>query len=92
MYSTLITKSNQITLTKPAREHLGVKPGDRVFIDFAKNHLVIERRPNDEEFFKKLDSFKSKKTKQLINQYAGKTLNELRKLPEYQKPYEEEYA
>lgn len=56
MYTTTITKSGQITLTKAAREQLGVKAGDKVFVDFEKGKLVIKRPLSNIEFLKKLDA------------------------------------
>lgn len=60
MYTTTITKSGQITLTKAAREQLGVKPGDKVYVDFATNELKVKRIPTDEEFLAELDAIGGK--------------------------------
>ena len=56
MYTTTITKSGQITLTKAAREKLGVKTGDKVYVDFEKGELIIKKPLSNTEFLKKLDA------------------------------------
>jgi len=60
MYTTTITKSGQITLTKAAREQLGVKPGDKVYVDFATNELKVKRVPTNDEFLAELDAIGGK--------------------------------
>lgn len=77
MYTTTINQNGLILLNKAAREALGVKLGDRVTINFSKNGAVVERELSDEDFFKKLDAMKSAKTKQRIQEMAGRTADEM---------------
>lgn len=100
MYTTTITKSGQITLTKAARENLGVKNGDKVVIDFKKGKLVVEPRLSDDEFLKALDGMKSeeslKREKEIGKKYAGKSVREMiddfESSEKGKKYLEEEYA
>ena len=93
MYTTTITKSGQITLTKAAREKLGVKTGDKVYVDFETNELKIKRKLTNEEFLAKLDHIgKNTIPKELFNKYAGKSIRELQDLPEYQESFRRKYA
>lgn len=80
MYTATINQNGLILLNKAAREALGVKLGDRVTIDFSKQGAIVRRELGDEDFFKKLDSVKSDKTKRNIKKYAGKSADELFKL------------
>lgn len=99
-YTTTITQSGQITLTKAAREALGVKNGDRVVIDLKKGKLVVEPRMSDEEFFAKLDAIVSPESrareKEISKKYAGKSVREMledwEKSEEGQKFLKEEYG
>ena len=77
MYTTTINQNGMILLNKDARKALGLKLGDRVTINFDKNSARIARRMTDEDFFAKLDSMKSERTKQMIEKYAGKSDDEL---------------
>lgn len=100
MYTTTITKAGQITLTKAAREALGVKASDRVTVDIKKGRLVVEPRLSDEEFFAELDKMKSpeslKREKEIAEKYKGMSVSEMIEAwansPEGQKAIEEEYA
>ena len=100
MYTTTITKSGQITLTKAARENLGVKNGDKVVIDFKKGKLVVEPRLSDDEFLKALDGMKSKESlkreKEIGKKYADKSVREMiddfESSEKGKKYLEEEYA
>lgn len=77
MYTTTINQNGMILLNKSAREALGVKLGDKVTINFDKKSAKVERELSDEEFFAKLDAIKSPETKKKIEQYAGKSADEL---------------
>ena len=93
MYTTTITQSGQITLTKAARERLGVRPGDKVYVDFETSEIKVRRRPTDEEFLAELDSIgKNTIPKETLKKYAGKSVRELQDLPEYQASYRRKYA
>lgn len=99
-YTTTITQSGQITLTKAAREALGVKNGDRVVIDLKKGKLVVEPRMSDEEFMRRLDALKTPESRkreiEISRKYAGKSVREMledwEKSEEGQKFLKEEYA
>lgn len=78
MYTTKINQNGMILLNKDARKALGLKLGDKVFINFDKNSAKIARRVSDEEFFAKMDANNSEKTKAAIRRNAGKTLSEMR--------------
>ena len=92
MYATTITRSNQITITRPAREFLGVKPGEKLDVTFSKGALIVKRHLPDAEFFAQLDAVKSAKTKAAMKKHAGKSMAEIRKSDAYKKHYEEVYA
>ena len=77
MYTATINQNGLILLNKAAREALGVKLGDRVTINFSNRAAVIEKELSDEEFFAKLDNLKNPKTKQNIQNFAGKSADEL---------------
>lgn len=98
-YITTITKSGQITLSKNAREVLGVHPGERIQVKINKDGISIDRKLSDEEFIAKIDEINaqsSPETKQKIKEYAGKTVNELMDIyansPEGRAEFEEEYG
>ena len=91
-YTTTITKSNQITLTKPAREFLGVKPGEKlVFEPQSDGSLIVRRRLSTEEFFERIDSMKSEKTKRIIKEGRYKNVTSFRNLPSYKEELLKEY-
>ena len=77
MYTTTINQNGMILLNKTAREALGLSIGDRVTINFTKKSATVKREMSDTEFFAKLDSLKSDKTKQCISSHAGKSASEL---------------
>lgn len=77
MYTTTINQNGMILLNKTAREALGLRLGDRVTVNFNKKSAMVRREMSDEEFFTKLDSIKSEKTKKRIQENAGKTASEL---------------
>ncbi len=81
MYTTTITKSGQITLTKSARELLGVKLGDRLTVKSQGSKIIIEPRQSDEEFLKELDCLKSPESlsyeQHLPGEYRGKSTSEM---------------
>lgn len=58
---TTMTKTGQVTVGKELRKLLGVKPGDKVFLDFKNGAVQIERVPTNEEFLQALDAIGSKK-------------------------------
>ena len=58
---TTMTKTGQVTVGKELRKLLGVKPGDKVFLDFKNGSVVINRVPTNEEFLKALDAIGTKK-------------------------------
>ena len=78
MYTTTINQNGMILLNKDARKALGLKLGDKVFINFDKNSAKIARRMSDEEFFAKMDANNSERTKAAIKRNAGKTVSEMR--------------
>ncbi|MBQ3306152.1 AbrB/MazE/SpoVT family DNA-binding domain-containing protein [Candidatus Saccharibacteria bacterium] len=85
MYTTTITKSGQITLTKAAREKLGVKPGDKVYVDFENNKLAVEKQASAEELLAELDKIGNRTAKD-----DAKLVNNLSKredLSEYERLY-----
>ena len=92
MYSTTITKSGQVTLPKELRDFLGVKTGQKVIFTKNRDGVSISRRLSDEEFLAKLDSTKTPKAREMEKKYAGKTVSELQKTPEYQRYYKEKYG
>lgn len=96
MYATTITKSGQMTLTRPAREYLGVAPGDKVMVFFRNGRLNVERRMTDAEFFEQLDARNTPETKAAMKRNAGKSISEMRadwaKSPAGQKYFEEKYG
>lgn len=59
-YTTTITQSGQITISKAAREALGVRTGDRVFVDIESGQVIIKRRLSDDEFFSAIDEMDKK--------------------------------
>lgn len=60
IYQTTLTERGQITIPKPVREFLGMKPGERVFIDLEKKkkQIKIESFPT---IFELAGKFKPKK-------------------------------
>ena len=100
MYTVTITKSGQITLPKELRDFLGVELGGRVTFHKTKNGVNIERKMTDKEFFDKLDSLKSSKTKAFIKKHEAKLAkmsisemkNEWAKSPAGKKYLEEKYG
>ena len=78
IYTSTITKSGQITLPKPVREYIGVTPGQKVIIDYGKSNIIIKRKMSDADFFSKVDSLISDKTRSLFKAHAGKTVSELK--------------
>lgn len=91
-YTTTLTKSNQITLTKPARELLGVKPGDKLIFEAQSDgSVVIHRRLTDEEFFEKIDTMLPEKTKKIIAAGTYKDVTSFRNLPSYKEELLKEY-
>ena len=100
MYTTTITKSNQITLTKPAREALGVKAGEQLIVETKGDSVVIRRRPSVEEFLAKLDAihekYKTPESERTRKKYAGMTVNEMKEAwansPEGKKYFKEKYG
>ena len=91
-YTTTMTKSNQVTLTKPAREFLGVKAGEKLIIEKNDDHTItIRRRLTDEEFLKKIDTMKSDKTKKIIKSGAYKDVDSFRNLSSYKEELLREY-
>ena len=86
-----VTASGQITLPKYIRDRLNISIGDQVAFEVKKDQVSIRRELSDEEFFAQLDALKSPQTKALMQKHAGKTVAELRELPEYKQTYAEEY-
>ena len=77
MYTTTINQNGMILLNKAVREALGIQLGDRVTVSLKKKTVIVEREMSDEEFFAKLDSMKSDRTKKRIQEMAGKSADEL---------------
>ena len=57
---TTMTKTGQVTVGKEFRQLLGVKPGDKVFIDYKDGAVNIKRVPTNEEFLAQLDAIGTK--------------------------------
>lgn len=77
IYTATINQNGMVLLNKDARKSLGVKLGDKVIVEISTKSVKIERQMTDEEFFSKLDSMKSEKTKRLIKEQAEKSDDEL---------------
>lgn len=100
MYSAVITKSGQVTLPKELREFLGVKLGDRITFEVVGDDARIHRKLSKEEFFTKLDSYKSEKTRAFLKKYGAElsnmTVSEMKekwaKSPAGQKYLKEKYG
>lgn len=58
---TTMTKTGQVTVGKEFRQLLGVKPGDKVFIDYKDGAVNIKRVPTNEEFLAQLDAIGTKR-------------------------------
>ena len=99
MYSTTITKSNQITLTKVAREALGVKAGEQLIVETKGDSVIIHRRPSTEEFLARLDAihekYKTPESERAQKQYAGMSVAKAKEAwsvsPEGKKYLKEKY-
>ena len=100
MYSTTITKSNQITLTKVAREALGVKAGEQLIVETKGDSVIIRRRPSSEEFLARLDAiheeYKTSKSERARKKYAGMSATDIKNTwatsPEGKKYIKEKYG
>lgn len=93
IYTTKITKSNQITLKKVARDALGVKAGEKLFVNAKDDGTVeIHRNPTDAEIFSRLDSIKNAKTKAIISSGKYANVTNFRDLPSYKKELVLEYG
>jgi len=96
IYTTTITKSGQISLPKAIREALNLSIGEKVTLDCSKSKLIIKRKMTDEEFFAKMDSLISDKTRSLFKKNAGKSVSELKAEYEttknFKNDYKEKYA
>ena len=57
---TTMTKTGQVTVGKELRRLLGVKPGDKVLIDFKNGAVQIKRMPSNKEFLEALDTIGSR--------------------------------
>ena len=62
MSVTTMTKTGQVTVGKELRKLLGVKPGDKVLIDYKNGAVQIKRVPTNDEFLAALDAIGGKKT------------------------------
>ena len=100
MYTVTITKSGQVTLPKELRDFLGVKPGQKITFNKERDGVSINRRLSDEEFFEKLDSLKSPKSKTFIKKHGARlakmSISEIKeewaKSPAGKKYLEEKYG
>lgn len=61
MAITTMTKTGQVTVGKELRKLLGVKPGDKVYLDFENGVVRIHPVPSNEEFLAALDAIGTKK-------------------------------
>ena len=77
MYSALITKSGQVTLPKELRDFLGVKPGEKIIFDTDDKGVYIKRKLSFEEYTEALNKNLSRKTKKIIKESAGMSVNEM---------------
>ncbi len=96
IYTTTITKSGQISLPKSIREALNLTIGGKVTLDYSKSKLTIRRKMTDEEFFAKMDSLISDKTRSLFKKNAEKSISELKsayeKTENFKNNYKEKYG
>jgi len=80
-YSSTITRSGQITLPKPLRDLLSVKPGQRIAFTAHEGEVTIKREKTLDEIFADFDAIRKKHTTPeiaaKIKRDAGKTAHEL---------------
>lgn len=93
MAVTTMTKTGQVTVGKELRKLLGVKPGDKVYLDFKNGAVRIQPVPSNEEFLAALDAIGTKKDIPRID--AEEAVRAFRDgkseviLADYRKKYEE---
>ena len=92
MAITTMTKTGQVTVGKELRKMLGVKPGDKVYLDFKNGAVRIKRVPTNAEFLRDLDAIGTQKDIPKID--AEKAVRAFRDgtseaiLADYRKKYE----
>lgn len=95
-YTVAINSSGQITLPKAIRDILGVKIGDRVKFDVAKNKVEVSRAKDIYEVLAEIDARRTPAQKARIEENAGKTVREFREEWENSEEatnyYEEKYG
>lgn len=69
-YTVAITKSGQMTLPKVLREFLGVDGAKRITLEKSKNAVVIKRKINKDEYYKKIEKNISPETRKILTQEA----------------------
>ncbi len=77
IYSATITKTGQITVPKPVRNILGVKPGQKIVFEQGKDCVTITRRVSDDEFFAQLDAVVGEKAKKIAKKDGNKSTSEI---------------
>lgn len=84
-YTTTITKSGQITLVKPLRDALQVKPGEKLRLehDSTTGDTIIHRPASDFDEFvaglEKVQSSLSPESRRRMKAIAGKTASQIKK-------------
>ena len=90
-YATVINRSGQATIPKAIREILRVDVGEKIEFEVEQDRVLLRRKMTDEEFLAKIDALKSDRTKELMKKYKGRSVAELKRMPEVVDKYKGKY-